>query len=344
MHQGHVRLRRRVLVGQALLAMVCATAFSSTSEGMKAPGELVFREVWGYVVKGAEQALTGSEPITDVAYFSAQVNDIGRLDQTISRPQFSIATGLVSSAAKGHPRRVHLVVSAPSNRSLMYWCLAKDTQTRGGLISDIVAAGRDFDGVQIDFETIRPEEGQAYLSFLRELKAKVGPAKVLGVAVPARTKKQEDAFDYAAIAAIADRVLVMAYDEHWRTGSPGPIASLDWCRQVCGFARQNVPSEKLVMGLPLYGRSWQMETLAQSLTWAETQQVLKSLAKAPSRTKDGTPLFEYLRPATLKVYYEDIQSLSAKLGLYRDAGVQAVGFWRIGQGPSDLWRLLTIGY
>ena len=286
------------------------------------------------MLKGEERSLIGNEPITDVGYFSLQVNDIGRLDRTIPRPQFPNA-----AVAR---RRVHLVVSAPSSRSLMYWCLARDPQTRDGLIRDIIAAARDFDGVQIDFEAIRPQDGAAYLSFLRETKAGLQAGKVLSVAVPARTKRLDDAFDYAGIAAIADKVLVMAYDEHWRTGSPGPIASLGWCRQVCGFARQMVPSRKLVMGMPLYGRSWQVETLAQSLTLAETQKLLAGLAEAPSRAEDGTPFFQYRQPATLRVYYEDLESLSGKLTLYRDAGVEAVGFWRVGQGPVQLWGRLTV--
>lgn len=67
-----------------------------------------------------------------------------------------------------------------------------------------------------------------------------------------------------------------------------------------------------------------------------------SLAKVPSRADDGTPFFEYQQPATLKVFYEDVQSLSAKLTLYRNAGVEAAGFWRIGQGPHELWQRVTL--
>jgi len=326
--------RRGVLVGVAWITLARTMAFASEPGGTPASGGLAFREVWGYVYKGEERVLTGSEPITDVGYFSTTVNDVGRLDQTPPRPQFPNVTG--------HQRRIHLVVNAPSNRSLMYWCLAKDLQAREALIRDVVAAAHDFDGVQVDFETIRPQDGLAYQSFLSRLKADLPPGKVVSVTVPARARRQDDAFDYAALAATVDKVLVMAYDEHWRTGLPGPIASLDWCRRVCRFARLSIPPEKLVMGLPLYGRAWQVETLAQSLTLAQTEQVLKSMAKVPSRAEDGTPFFEYQQPATLKVFYEDMQSLSAKLALYRDEGVEAAGFWRIGQGPPDLWKKVGV--
>jgi spore germination protein len=330
MHRGDCPLWRRVLLGQAFLVVVCtgASAWEDSEEG------LVFRQVWGYVFKGEERSLTGFEPITDVGWFSAVVNDIGRLDPSPARPQLAETAGL--------QRRVHLVISAPANRSLMYWCLAKDLQTREGLIQDIVAAGHGFDGVQIDFESIRPQEGQAYLSFLRDLKEALPAGKVLSVAVPARTKSQEDAYDYPAIAVIADKVLVMAYDEHWRTGSPGPIASVEWCRQVSRFARQNVPSHKLVMGLPLYGRVWQVDEVARALKYPDTLDLIKRCDKNPSRTEEGIPFFLFQTTVKAEVYYEDLSSLTAKLRLYRDEGIEAVGFWRVGQGPAALWKRLSV--
>jgi spore germination protein len=331
MQGQRTRRTRVVLLTGALVAMLHGLACSAVRQADEDPGQgLGFSEVWGYVYKGAEKALTGPEPITDVGYFSVAVNEVGRLDPAPFRP--------VLAGSAGRVRRVHLVISAPANKSLMYWCLGRDIATRDALISDIVAACAGFDGVQIDFEGIRAEDRGAYLAFLGKLKASLTPGKVLSVAVMARTRKLEDAFDYPAIAAIADRVMVMAYDEHWRTGPPGPIASSAWCKQVCGYARQAIPGEKLVMGLPLYGRAWQVENLAQALTWDQTQRVLKSLGRVPSRAEDGTPFFEYEQSATLKVYYEDLRSLSEKLSLYHDLGVQAVAFWRVGQGPQELWQ------
>lgn len=329
MSQGSVSLQGRVSLRLALLTVFLAATPAEASDD-----RFTFRRIWAYVYKGEEKTLTGSEPITDIGYFSMVVNEVGRLDSPIPRPTLS--------HRPDSEWRVHLVISAPSNRSLMYWCLARDPLTRNGLIQDIVAASVEFDGVQIDFETIRPEEGSAYQFFLKELKGKLRPGKVLSVAVPARIQRQGDAYDYPAIAAIADTVLVMAYDEHWRTGSAGPIASVDWCQRVCRFAKENVPSDKLVMGLPLYGRAWQEETMARSLTFNQTQDLLRLLSKTPSRDKGDTPFFEYWQPAKLKVFYEDMESLSAKLTMYRDEGIQVVGFWRIGQGPLDLWRRLCL--
>ncbi|MCW8950199.1 MAG: hypothetical protein OQL17_09450, partial [Sedimenticola sp.] len=59
---------------------------------------------------GEEKYITGMEPLTDIGYFSARVNDIGRLDTTVPRPTL---IGRLKNA------RIHLVISAPASKTLM---------------------------------------------------------------------------------------------------------------------------------------------------------------------------------------------------------------------------------
>lgn len=290
---------------------------------------LRFKEAWGYLMKGEEKHFTGDEPLTDIAYFSARLNAIGRLDGKILPPKLP-----------GPKRRIHLVISAAASPTLMYFCLSRDPRTRDGLMEDILRLAEPFEGVQIDFESMRPQEKAAYLTFLAELKHKLPKKKVLSVAVPARTKLQKDAFSYAGIAAVADKVVVMAYDEHWRSGEAGPIASAQWCQKVCAFARQQIPPQTLVMGLPLYGRVWQKEPVARALKYPQTLQLWEQNKPVVKRLPDDTPFFEYRTTVTAAAYFEDVKSLTKKLSLYQRAGVRAVGFWRIGQGPAELWRVL----
>jgi spore germination protein YaaH len=292
-----------------------------------------FKEIWAYLMKGEERYLSGNEPITDLCYFSARVNDVGRLDATIRPPQIPRPRGL--------KRRYHLVISAPASKTLMYFCLNRDYETREALIGDILRLSGPFDGVQIDFEVMRPEERSYYVSFLATIKRRLGPNKILSVALPARTAKLDDAFDYRAIAGAVDRVLVMAYDEHWRTGSPGPIASTDWCEKVLRFAVDNVRDEKLIMGLPLYGRMWQTDDLARALKYPETLELWENRGKPTvGRAPGQTPHFRFRQEVNLAVYWEDMQSLGSKLTLYQRGHIQGVGFWRVGQGPAALWDQL----
>jgi len=313
----------------------CLLVTAWLGSAVLAANQYRFKEVWAYLMKGEEKYLTGSEPITDLCYFSARLNDIGRLDTVIRPPNIPQPRGL--------KRRNHLVISASASKTLMYFCLNKDSETREGLIGDILRLSGPFDGVQVDFEGMRPEERSYYISFLATIKRRLGSNKILSVALPARTAKKDDAFDYRAIAGAVDRIMVMAYDEHWRTGSPGPIASAAWCEKVMRFAVDNVRNEKLIMGLPLYGRMWQTDNLARALKYPDTLKLWEERGRPTvARTKDQTPHFAFSTKVNLSVYWEDQRSLGSKLSLYQGGRIQGVGFWRVGQGPASLWNELKI--
>ncbi len=297
------------------------------------PKNASFNEVWAYVYHGEEKNLRSDMPITDVGHFSVVVNDVGR-----------ITTSMDPSKVRGKAppgTRVHCVVSAPFNKSLMYWCLRKDSETRDSLLEDVIFVSTDYDGVQIDFESIRPEEAEAYTAFLQDLRRRLPKRKLLSVALPARVKEMHDGYPYKAIGEIVDRVLIMAYDEHWSSGSPGEIASTAWCQKVGAFAQQQIPSDKLVMGIPLYGRVWQPKRIARALKYPETLELWKQVHSTVKRKRDGTPHFSFEETVEGVVYYEDMISLDSKLDAYKTMGIQSVGFWRLGQGPAALWKHIS---
>jgi len=293
-----------------------------------------FQEVWAYVMKGEESSLQPEKPVTDVAYFSLRINDIGRITSKIN-------PGTIRKNAPQNAR-IHLVISAPANRSLMYWCLGTDPIAKKELIQDIVRASKPFDGVQIDFEGIRKEDGDLYCTFLKDLRKELPSGQVFSVAVPARVREMKDAFPYQKISQIADRVIVMAYDEHWRTGSPGSIASPKWCSRVCAYAKQTIPKEKLIMGIPLYGRVWQKEPVARALKYFQTLDLWKEVGTLVKREDDGTPTFAFEKTIEAVVYYEDFHTLSKKLALYSHEKVEGVALWRLSQEPAALWNSLEI--
>ena len=317
-------------------ALVCASTLllgsaTVTAEGLvnERPEKPVFKEIWGYLMRGGEGGLSGAEPITDICYVGVNLTLDGRIADKIRRPQIALQNG-----AKP---RVHLVVAELSNSSLLHFSLDPQYGVRPLLVDDIVRVSSDFDGVQIDFESVSRGDSESFYGFLQELRSRLPPEKTLSVAVPARTQTIDDAYVYSRIASIADRIVVMAYDEHWSTSAPGPVASLPWCARVADYAVAAVGSSKVIMGLPLYGRAWQDKQLARALPFQSVEDIVADKQSETSYASELGPYFEYSENVVVKVFYDDVRSILDKLRLYRSKNVNAVSFWRIGLGPADLW-------
>jgi spore germination protein YaaH len=129
----------------------------------------------------------------------------------------------------------------------------------------------------------------------------------------------------------------MAYDEHWSTSSPGPVASLPWCAKVVDYAKSAVEIDKIVMGLPLYGRAWQDRRLAKALRFQNVLDLVAEKNGTTSYAPERGASFEYSENVVVTVFFDDHRSLMEKLRLYRAREVHSVSFWRIGQGPPLLW-------
>ena len=211
-----------------------------------------FLETWGYVSAGREDEYNSSLPITDVFYFSAEVNCYGELSGVPNR-----------SKLKTGKARCHLVITCDS-RSLTHFIINPEYGVRKALLKSIVKAAAPYDGVQIDFELVPARDRKHFLTFLADLRYMLGQAKWFTVCVPARFKRlSEDIYPYSDIANFSDRVFVMAYDEHWSSSRPGPVASVDWCKKVLEYAQKAIPERKLVMGIPFYGRFWAEQATAR---------------------------------------------------------------------------------
>lgn len=288
-----------------------------------------FTEVWGYVLANYESAYDASYPITDVAYFGAGINSYGELSGVPDRNKL-----------KNFPCRVHLVV-ADSGASLSHMVLSTELPMRKKFLEKLVEAAKDYDGVQIDFETIPSRDNDNFLTFLSDLKSKLGN-KMLSVAIPARTRTiSGDAFNYKSIEKIVDRIVIMAYDEHWSGSVSGPVASLAWCGKIADYAKSVIPEEKLIMGLPLYGRAWSDDDSEGAYRMSTIEKMINTNTADSVTRVNGNASIHYQVTANIALYFEDYKSLFDKLSQYNQKGVKSVAFWRLGLEYPSMWNLMT---
>lgn len=289
-----------------------------------------FGEIWAYVVAGREAALIPGLPITDIAYFGAEIDSYGSLTDVPNRGKLPPFAG-----------RVHLVVACNA-RSLSHFVLVPGSNERTALVAALLSAVKDYDGLQIDFELVPQRDGSAFLSFLEELRKGLSN-KLFTIALPARNRKiGSDVYDYEKIVPLVDRVLVMAYDEHWAASAAGPIASLSWCKRVAEYSLGVIGREKLIMGIPFYGRAWGSGNPSRALVYSGVEDIIKENRVKEIRRENGIPVFDYETTVSVRVYYEDDYSLATRMNMYRSMGVAAVGFWRLGQETQAVWKLIAL--
>lgn len=204
-----------------------------------------------------------------------------------------------------------------------------------------------YDGVEVDIEGIGADTRAEYTSFIKELKAELGPkGYIVSATLPAKTADYINdnwtgAYDYRAVGQYADRVVLMTYDEHWSGGTPGPVASYGWVEKVINFAVKEVPPDKVVMGIAAYGYDWTIEGKnGKAVTSSEINNYVKKYGgQILWNDTFKVPYYRYQdeNGNDRIVWFENAQSTQFKMKLAKEKGLQGIAIWRLGLENKDFW-------
>ncbi|MCG8400240.1 MAG: glycosyl hydrolase family 18 protein, partial [Firmicutes bacterium] len=118
----------------------------------------------------------------------------------------------------------------------------------------------NLDGINVDIEGLNENDRDSYTEFVKILRSKLPEGISLSVAVAANPRDftigWQGSYDYESLAKYADYLMIMAYDEHYGGAKPGPVASSSFVEDSIKYALERVPKEKIVLGIPFYGRYW----------------------------------------------------------------------------------------
>ncbi|WP_394428646.1 glycosyl hydrolase family 18 protein [Streptomyces sp. SGAir0957] len=216
-----------------------------------------------------------------------------------------------------------------------------------------VVRGRDYDGLDLDYETIAPTPDatyaavrDGYAAFVTDLCARLHALrKQCFVTVTPKTRISGRVWDYKKLGAAADRLRIMAYNLHHAQGAPGPLASPSWYDEILTRATAEVPPAKLELGLPAYGWDWAVgsKARAKAVTTREAE-ALRRKVKAPYALDPDsrTPHFTYKDGGTKRVvWYQDARGTAAHLPVLRKHKVAHTVLWALGFEQPELWKTLA---
>jgi spore germination protein len=152
-------------------------------------------------------------------------------------------------------------------------------------------------------------------------------------------------YDYGALVKVADRVRIMAYDEHAPGSAPGPIAPYRWVEQVIAYASSAMASDKVELAFPAYGYDWSGSN-ATAITSRQAPQLAAQNGVSPRwNTAQAEETFHYSADGSRHtVWYEGAVATYDRARLAKAAGFAGIDLWAAGGEDPGVWPMLRALY
>lgn len=214
---------------------------------------------------------------------------------------------------------------------------AKRTALVDKLFKSIKSNG--FHGINIDLENLSDSDSPYLVLFMRELYGKFHSA---GLLVTQDMAIDDPSYDYKRLAEYNDYIILMAYDEHYESSQPGPIASRDWfARTLAGVP---IPPQKLIVGLGNYGVDWAENGTGEEVTFEKTMALADEFRVPILWDKSGGgPNLKYTDEDNVPhtVWFQDAVSAYNQVLTSMNYGQAGFGLWRLGAEDPSVWRIFS---
>jgi spore germination protein YaaH len=245
-----------------------------------------------------------------------------------------------------HQKNIKVVpfLSNHWNRTSAQLALQNPQKLANDLSSAVI--NNNLDGVNIDLENLTYDDRAPLVELAQLLKNQLAPlGKTVSIAVGAvdkpTTSGWKSAYDLQALSNVVDYMIIMAYDQHWETSGPGPVAGLDWVKKQLDYMTTQVPKEKLVLGVPFYGRVWTNGQNGVGIIYSNTiKAAQENNAPIQWHPQYQSPFVKYTKAdgSTKEIWFENARSLQEKLRLVNTYGLKGVVAWRLGQEDTAIWE------
>ena len=326
---------QRLIIPDKVKPLVEVNAYSTTVDQA---GQQNIREIGDY--------------LTYLSPFSYSVKEDGSISKMQEEPILNVAASKNIS-----PLMVLTNFRNGEFNSDLAHAIFIDDKVKETLLTNIIQVlqSKKYSGLNIDFEYLYQEDRERYNTFLRQVVNRLRPLgySVSTAIAPKYSRDQKgllyEAHDYAAHGEIVDFVVIMTYEWGWSGGPPMAVAPVNQVRRVIEYALSEMPSEKIMMGMPLYGYDWTLPYVKDG-KWARSispQTAIQLAAQYGAKIQfDGpsqSPFFEYFDEQGKEhiVWFEDARSVKAKFDLVQELRLRGVSYWVLGNPFPQNWHVLA---
>jgi len=229
------------------------------------------------------------------------------------------------------------------------------TEIQDRLLTNILSIMKQkgYEGLNVDFENVSPEDRELYNQFLQRTVDRLHPQgyHVSTALAPKVSGEQKgllyEAHDYPAHGRIVDFVVLMTYEWGYRLGPPQAISPINQIRRVLDYAVTVIPRNKIFFGFQIYARDWLLPHVQgqQAETFSQQEAVRRAIQYGVSIQYDQltqSPFFRYTdaKGRGHEVWFEDARSAQAKFDTVKDYALRGISYWALGYPYPQNWLLL----
>jgi spore germination protein YaaH len=309
--------------------------------------------------------------LTHLAYFSLQVDESGniiKLDRPGQREpgwhQLNQRAPALHHQARTKGVKLHLVINSLSDETIA--TLLSSDKAIDTLSKNILELLKEyqFDGVNIDFETTNPASPATAKQFTQFIKVLHRTLNLdsnqyeIVIDIYPSAASRPNLWNLADLEPFTDYFVMMAYDYHHkhspRAGPVAPLYNLNPRQSIMRHIKEissQIPSRKLILGIPLYGYQWQTtddnlisHTYPNTGKFVSYDDILLRLEQAEyihSWDADtmSARLLGKIDNETIQIHFDSPQSIKFKVELAHQSSLGGIALWALGYhtGYPPIW-------
>ncbi|HOV26129.1 MAG TPA: LysM peptidoglycan-binding domain-containing protein [Pseudobacteroides sp.] len=290
------------------------------------------------------------QQLTYISPFAYLIKEDGTLQPIVDEP--AIQAGYAENAVPMMSVTNFTSTSAGGNLAKV---VLNSTQLTDRLLANTLNIMREkgYQGLNVDFENVLPEDREAYNRFLQRAVDFFHPRGFfVSTAVAPKVSAEQTgtlytAHDYSAHGRIVDFVILMTYEWGYRKGPPQAISPLNQIRRVLDYAVRVIPRNKIYFGFQIYARDWRLPFVQGQE--AETFSVQEAIDRAVRYgatiqydTVAQSPFYRYTDEQGIRheVWFEDARSAQAKFDTVKEYNLAGISYWALGYPFKQNWVLL----